>query len=238
MEMMQQAAGAAPRGQPHRPWISQGSLVLLALLMAFGYIALALCGWGQLRGFFANPARVAVCGGLVVLAGLTPLCGCNVGSGVRHDLKNNWIFLPLLVCGLLMGWAAAYSDRHSFWTFHGNAVRYAGLTLFLAGMALRIGSILILGARFTVCATILHRHELVTDGLYRFARHPSYTGALFTLFGWALVFRSGIGVFLAAAMIPPLISRMKAEERLLDREFGSAYEAYRARTWRLLPRVY
>ena len=228
MEMTQETVGDGAWGVPARPWISRGLLVVLSLLMAFAYVVLAVRGWGRWHGFFADPARLVLCATFVVLAALTPLCGCNVGTGVRHDLKNNWIFVPLLLCGLLMGWIAAYSDRHDFWTFPGEAVRYAGLTIFLAGVTLRIGSIVALGERFTVSATIVRGHELMTEGLYRFARHPSYTGALLTLFGWALVFRSAIGVVLAAPMIPPLLSRMNAEERLLIREFGPAYETYRA----------
>jgi hypothetical protein len=37
------------------------------------------------------------------------------------------------------------------------------------------------------------------------------------------------------AVVPPLITRIRAERRLLHAEFGSEYEAYLARTWRLLP---
>ena len=202
---------------------------------------MTVAGWGQWRGFMSDPARGTVCAALVILAGLTPLCGCNVGTGLRQDLANNWIFVPLLVLGLAMGWVSGYSDRHNFYTLPpgpADAVRYAGLALFGLGAALRVCSILTLGPRFTVCATILQGHELVTAGLYRFARHPSYTGALCTLFGWALVFRSGIGLLLAAGMIPPLVSRMNAEERMLDQEFGPAYADYRTKSWRLLPLVY
>jgi len=43
---------------------------------------------------------------------------------------------------------------------------------------------------------------------------------------------------LAALLLPPLLARIAAEERLLGSEFGVAYDAYRARTWRLLPGLY
>jgi protein-S-isoprenylcysteine O-methyltransferase Ste14 len=58
------------------------------------------------------------------------------------------------------------------------------------------------------------------------------------LVGWALGFRSLCGLVLAAVFVPPLIGRMRSEEALLARHFGAAYEAYRARTWRLIPYVY
>jgi len=47
-----------------------------------------------------------------------------------------------------------------------------------------------------------------------------------------------VGVLLAALMIPPLLARIHAEERLLRAQFGAEYDAYRARTSRLIPGLY
>jgi protein-S-isoprenylcysteine O-methyltransferase Ste14 len=56
--------------------------------------------------------------------------------------------------------------------------------------------------------------------------------------GWALAFRSAIGVLLAAANLVPLIARIRAEEALLLSQFGEEYDAYRRRTSRLIPGLY
>jgi protein-S-isoprenylcysteine O-methyltransferase Ste14 len=56
--------------------------------------------------------------------------------------------------------------------------------------------------------------------------------------GWALAFRSWVGVLLAALLIPPLVGRMRAEEKLLRAHFGSEYDVYCARTPRLIPGIY
>jgi protein-S-isoprenylcysteine O-methyltransferase Ste14 len=45
-------------------------------------------------------------------------------------------------------------------------------------------------------------------------------------------------VLLAAMMIPLILARIEAEERLLRSQFGSEYEASCARTSRLTPGVY
>jgi protein-S-isoprenylcysteine O-methyltransferase Ste14 len=79
---------------------------------------------------------------------------------------------------------------------------------------------------------------LVTDGIYSVVRNPSYLGLLVLSLGWALAFRSVVGVLLAALNIVPLVARIRAEEELLRSQFGTEYEAYRARTWRLLPGLY
>ena len=47
-----------------------------------------------------------------------------------------------------------------------------------------------------------------------------------------------MGLVLTALILPPLMARMHAEERLLQSQFGSEYEAYCARTRRLIPGIY
>jgi protein-S-isoprenylcysteine O-methyltransferase Ste14 len=61
---------------------------------------------------------------------------------------------------------------------------------------------------------------------------------LVNLLGWALAFRSMVGVLLTALTIPPLIARIHAKERLLRTKFGDEYDAYRSRTSRLIPGIY
>jgi protein-S-isoprenylcysteine O-methyltransferase Ste14 len=56
--------------------------------------------------------------------------------------------------------------------------------------------------------------------------------------GWGLAFHAGVGVLLTALMIPPLLARIRAEERLLRTQFGDEYDAYCARTARLIPGLY
>jgi protein-S-isoprenylcysteine O-methyltransferase Ste14 len=55
---------------------------------------------------------------------------------------------------------------------------------------------------------------------------------------WALAFRSGVGVLLTVLLIPPLLARIRAEERLLRTEFGGEYDAYCGSTSRLIPGLY
>ena len=214
---------------------------VLALASAGGVIAflgLAILGWGGFDAFFANPARIAlvVVTAAVVVAGL--LSSANLSTGEREDRSNRWIIGALGLLGLLSAWLPAYTDRKEFWVLDGDAVRWLGVALYVGGGALRLWPVFILGRRFSGLVAIQPGHMLVTDGLYSRIRNPSYLGLLILSLGWALAFRSGVGVLLAALNIPPLIARMNSEERLLHAQFGQEYEAYRARTWRLLPGLY
>jgi protein-S-isoprenylcysteine O-methyltransferase Ste14 len=142
------------------------------------------------------------------------------------------------VIGLLAGFLPAYTDRIDFWTIDGDAIRWLGVAVFAAGGVLRLWPVFVLGRRFSGLVAIQRGHTLVTTGIYRVIRHPSYLGLLLTALGWALGFRSGVGLLLLALLLPPLFSRIRAEERLLDSQFGDEYRAYAARTPRLLPGIY
>jgi len=98
--------------------------------------------------------------------------------------------------------------------------------------------VFVLGHRFSGLVAIQSGHTLVTSGVYGVIRHPSYLGLLVSSLGWGLAFRSGVGVLLTALTVPPLLARIRAEERLLHTQFGSDYDAYSARTPCLIPGLY
>ena len=199
------------------------------------YLGLAILGWGGFEGFFSHPALVALAVAIFVMAGVGLFSCGNVSPGVREDRTNRWIFIPFALIGLLSAYLPALTDRKEFWTLDGNTIRWLGVLLFAAGGALRVWPVFVLGRRFSGLVAIQPGHALVTTGVYGVIRHPSYLGLLVNLLGWALAFRSGVGVLLTALIIPPLLLRMRAEEALLRAQFGDEYVAYCTRTPRLIP---
>jgi protein-S-isoprenylcysteine O-methyltransferase Ste14 len=209
-----------------------------ALTGTLAYLALAVLGWGGLGAFFSHPARTAVAITTAGLAAAALFSGGNLSPGVREDRTNRWVLIAFLALGLLAGYLPAYTDRKDVWTLGGDMVRWLGVGLFAAGGVLRIWPLFVLGRRFSGLVAIQPGHTLVTTGVYRVIRHPSYLGLLVNALGWALVFRSAVGVLLTALMLLPLLARIRAEETLLRTQFGAEYNAYRARTSRLIPGLY
>ena len=213
-------------------------LVFLTVVASLGYIGLAILGSGGFAAFFSHPALIALVIVGFVLTGVALFSSGNLSSGEREDRGNRWVLAAFGVIGLLLAYIPAYTDRMEFWTLDGDAVRWIGVALFAAGGALRIWPVFVLGHRFSGLVAIQPGHTLVTSGIYGVIRHPSYLGLLVNSLGWALAFRSGVGVLLTALTIPPLVARMRAEETLLRTQFGGGYEAYRRRTSRLIPGIY
>jgi protein-S-isoprenylcysteine O-methyltransferase Ste14 len=210
----------------------------LILLGTVAYTGLAVLGWGGFGAFFAHSALTALVIALLALAAVAFFAGGNLSPGVREDRGNRWVIAAFALVGLFIGYLPAYTDRKEFWTIDGDTIRWIGVGLFAIGGALRIWPVFVLGNRFSGLVAIQPGHTLVTNGAYGVIRHPSYLGLLINSLGWGLAFRSGIGVLLTALLIPPLLVRIQAEEKLLRAQFGDEYDAYRARTSRLIPFLY
>jgi len=213
-------------------------LALFTLVVTLAYLGLAILGWGGFAAFFSHPPLIALTIVFFVLVGVALFSGGNLSSGEREDRGNRWVLAAFGLIGLLMAYLPAYTDRKEFWTLDGDAIRWIGVALFAAGGVMRIWPVFVLGHRFSGLVAIQPGHTLVTSGVYGVIRHPSYLGLLVSSLGWALAFRSGVGVLLTALMIPPLVARMRAEEALLHTQFGGEYDAYCRRMSRLIPGVY
>jgi protein-S-isoprenylcysteine O-methyltransferase Ste14 len=211
---------------------------LLSVVSIALFLGLAVLGWGSFAAFFAHPARVAVVVITFLLVAAALFTQGNLSPGEREDRANRWVLAVFLPIGLLGAYLPAWCDRTGFWIVDGDAARWLGVALYAAGGALRLWPVFVLGRRFSGLVAIQPGHRLVADGIYGVIRHPSYLGLLVNMLGWALAFRSMIGVLLTALTVAILIGRIRAEEALLQSQFGVEYDAYRARTWRLIPGLY
>ncbi|MBN3836554.1 isoprenylcysteine carboxylmethyltransferase family protein [Burkholderia sp. Ac-20344] len=202
------------------------------------YLGLAVLGSGGFAAFFSHPQLTVVVVATLAMAVAAMFTEGNLSSGERENRDNRWVLAAFAVSGFLLAYLPALTDRLEVWTFGGDAVRWTGVVLYIAGGVLRIWPVFVLGKRFSGLVAIQPGHTLVTDGIYRRIRNPSYLGLIVNSVGWALAFRSGVGVLLVVLTMVPLVARIRSEEALLRAQFGAEYDAYCARTWRLLPGVY
>ncbi len=96
-----------------------------------------------------------------------------------------------------------------------------------------------MGRYFTPEVTIQPGQRVIDQGLYRFLRHPSYTGTFITLLGYGLALTNGLS--LAIMLVLPGLAyafRMRVEEVALREAFGDEYRDYMRRTKRLIPFSY
>jgi methanethiol S-methyltransferase len=79
---------------------------------------------------------------------------------------------------------------------------------------------------------------LITSGLYRYVRHPLYSGTLMLTVGWFMVFPTvALAIFLICmALYLPV--GIFFEEKKLVKEFGRDYIEYQRKVFRLIPGIY
>lgn len=113
------------------------------------------------------------------------------------------------------------------------------LALTLFGLVFRWNAILTLGNLFTTNVAIQEDHRLVQEGVYRFLRHPSYTGTLLIMAGVAMATNNWANA--ALVLLPcaaAIIRRIGIEEEALTETFGDEYREFCLKTRRLVPCLY
>jgi len=140
--------------------------------------------------------------------------------------------------GVILGIVAAYEC--SWGRFPGSVVVNAAIVgLFVFGIALRWYSIFYLGRFFTVNVAIQPGHRVVDSGPYRFIRHPSYTGSLLMVVGFALSFHNWVSfAIVVVGTFSATLWRIHVEEAALREALHPQYGTYMQRTKRLVPFVY
>lgn len=114
-----------------------------------------------------------------------------------------------------------------------------GSTIFVVGIATRFAAIRSLGAHFTTRLVVLQQQPLITSGVYRLIRHPSYTGLLLMLVGLSTILESpGAMSVMLLLVMPMVLLRVGAEERAMESGFGAPYLEYQQQSKRLVPFVY
>ncbi|KAI5011202.1 hypothetical protein ZWY2020_013339 [Hordeum vulgare] len=113
-----------------------------------------------------------------------------------------------------------------------------GLLMVLFGEIIRKIAVVTAGRAFTHVIRIQYedQHQLVTHGIYRFMRHPGYSGFLLWAVGTQVMLCNPVSTVLFALVLWRFFSkRIPYEEFFLRQFFGSQYEEYARKVHSGLP---
>lgn len=159
----------------------------------------------------------------------------RAASEDRGSLRLLWL---AIVLGIILA-NVALRFRAAQVPVSRSVVETTALALMVFGLAVRWVAILTLGRFFTVDVAIHADHAVVQTGLYRFVRHPSYTGLMLAFLGLGVF--SGNWLSLVGLLLPialAVANRVAKEEQALLSSLGPEYAAYCARTRRFLPGLF
>jgi protein-S-isoprenylcysteine O-methyltransferase Ste14 len=81
--------------------------------------------------------------------------------------------------------------------------------------------------------------QLITEGIFRYIRHPHYTSLLIIGFGLAFFFNSISALLIAIIAIPIMIISIVDEEKLLIKQYGKEYIEFMKKTpWKIVPYIF
>jgi protein-S-isoprenylcysteine O-methyltransferase Ste14 len=116
-----------------------------------------------------------------------------------------------------------------------NAIRYAGLIVYLVFSWIQVWSFKTLGDNYSQDIMIKKNHELITKGPFKIIRHPQYLCQILLDLGATAATFSYILGFLALIEIPIYIMRASLEDKLLAKYFSEKFADYKKKTGFMIP---
>jgi protein-S-isoprenylcysteine O-methyltransferase Ste14 len=157
---------------------------------------------------------------------------------IDHKTTIDLILLALVGLSMLTPLIYIFSSLFDFADY--DLPRWAGwlgAAIFAAGIWLLWRSHADLGRSWTPTLGFREDHHLVTDGVFRYIRHPMYAAHLLWGIATPLMLHNWIAgfAFLLLSSVQYL-TRIGAEEQMMVEQFGEEYERYMEHTGRIIPR--
>jgi protein-S-isoprenylcysteine O-methyltransferase Ste14 len=115
-------------------------------------------------------------------------------------------------------------------------IKWPGLLIFLMGGVIAFISIIQLNRNLTAFPTPKEKAFLYTGGLYRFARHPIYTGVILIFFGLTLYWLSIYKLLITFGLMILFYFKTDYEEKQLLEKYKD-YDDYKNKTGRFFPKL-
>jgi len=193
------------------------------MLSGFGWAALALL-FGYLALFFWGSAMAAEAAGRPVWL-FARATGRDRWAAIGFRAAFGIAFFGPLIC---MVWPALHKVD-PLW-MEASAVLPGVVGIFIAGLGamLAFAAQMSMGTSWRVGVVPGATGELVSGGLYRFSRNPTFVGQFLLLAGVGLAIPSVPTLLAPMLFLWSAVTQVRSEEAALRQSLGQAYEHYLA----------
>lgn len=209
------------------------------IIGSFLFVLLMLAGWGSFDFFLDIPRAIVGAGALIAPLVLSGVSKNTVSYGKERGESTVSFFMVAFLSTFGVGFLIPFFAAKKIGLLPlSDGFRYLGVIIFLSGYGIRAIAAKRLKRQFSYLVTIQENHQLITSGIYSRIRHPVYLGSILAVFGLVLIFPTTWGIVFAVLFTAILAHRMSLEEKLLLKYFGSVYQEYSSKSFRLIPHIY
>lgn len=220
-----------------RYWAALSQFLYTSMVL----LGLALLTWGldDLPAFFSNPARAVF--SFVVLA--QSLINARMAYVMAPEPKHehrfhlaSWhSFMSETIFAL-----AAFGDRRNVLAWDEYLpLRWAGLGIYLVGYGLSIWTNLTWIKHLQREGSRAMDHPvLLFEGPFKRIRYPSMVYLVLYCLGFAILFRSWIGLILIIPLIGGIINRINNLEKIFEVQYKNIWPLRRHTSKRIIPYLY
>lgn len=158
------------------------------------------------------------------------------------DGANRWDYLSamfVVIIGPLLVFFTAGLDKRFGWTTVLPQIKSVSLLMLFFGAFLSLWTVK--SNRFYFEAVRVHyerQHVVITEGPYRFIRHPGYAGSILVSFAIPLMLGSWVALIPSVFVILGYIARTWLEDMTLQRQFKGYYDYTKKVIYRLVPGIW
>ena len=220
-----------------RYWAALSQFLYTSMVL----LGLSLLAWGldDLPAFLLNPVRAVF--SLIVLAqslinaGMAYVTPPEPKHEHRFNLATWHSFMSETIFVL-----AAFGDRRNVLAWDENlSLRWAGLGIFLVGYALSIWTNLTWIKHLQREGSRAMDHPvLLFEGPFKRIRYPSMVYLVLYCLGFAILFRSWIGLMLIIPLIGGIINRINNLEKIFEIQYKKIWPLRRHTSKRIIPYLY
>jgi len=204
-------------------------------------LGLPLVAWGprDLNGFLSNPVRTGFAAIVIAQALVSSWMAYKTPPHAEHEHRfdlarwHSYMFETIFVL-------AAFGDRRNILTWDENPpLRWAGLGIYLIGVSLSVW------ANITWVNHLRREGErafdnavLLFEGPFKLIRYPSLLYLAFYCLGFAIMFRSWIGLALMIPLMGGIINRINNLEKIFAEQYKKIWALRRLNSKRFIPYLY
>jgi protein-S-isoprenylcysteine O-methyltransferase Ste14 len=217
-------------------------LVFALLYPAVLFVAAGTLKWAWGWAYYAIQVGSTIVGRLLVLRRHPELLAERASFRTQEDVKawDRILVRAVALYGPLAAWVVAGLDHRWHWTPQlPTPLRWFAVLVVLLGTCLANWALV--ANRFFAAVVRIQRdrgHQVVTDGPYRFIRHPGYAGGLYVWLTLPLVLGALWAYVPTVLTASALVLRTALEDRALIDELPGYVQYARQTRYRLLPGVW